>query len=136
MLWPPVWPMKYSDYLLTNHWKNLKLSAFKKHKRICGVCGFKHQLQVHHHTYRFPWDSCTVDDLSIRCDLCHAAEHGIQNEELKLTIFQRDVLYFFRTGVHINESDLMLEHIEGVAELVELGLYKRSVSDVDAEWRP
>lgn len=67
----------YRQYLKSRHWWDLRRQAFKKYGYQCNRCPARHKLQPHHHTYRHPWELCTVDDLEILCRNCHRAEHGL-----------------------------------------------------------
>jgi hypothetical protein len=69
---------RYRDYLKSEHWKCLRDEAFRVHGTRCYHCNSKKNLQVHHHTYRTPWSSCTVADVHPLCNNCHKAEHGIE----------------------------------------------------------
>lgn len=67
----------YRQYLESDHWRGLRVEAFKRYGRRCSRCPSKVRLQVHHTRYRHPWESCTTDDLQILCRSCHEREHGI-----------------------------------------------------------
>lgn len=43
----------------------------------CVRCGTQGRLQVHHLTYRSPWESCTLVDVETVCRKCHRLEHGL-----------------------------------------------------------
>lgn len=66
----------YRHYLQSEHWRNLRLQAFKTYGRRCAKCPATCRLDVHHIHYRNPWTSCVISDLQILCWKCHAAERG------------------------------------------------------------
>jgi hypothetical protein len=70
----------YQFYLKSAHWRALRKAAFRFHGYKCSKCPCSRRLQVHHHTYRFPWTSCTVADVVPICRDCHRKEHGITRE--------------------------------------------------------
>lgn len=66
----------YREYLKSEHWRGLRLEAFRKYGRVCAKCGAKGcLLDVHHTRYRRPWEAGVVDDLQILCRPCHENEH-------------------------------------------------------------
>ena len=67
----------YRQYLRSPHWRRLRNEAFAKYGYKCSKCPSVFKLQPHHHTYRSPWESCTVEDLVILCRVCHRKEHGL-----------------------------------------------------------
>lgn len=74
---------KYSDYLKTPYWKELRNRAFAHFGRNCGQCGSKKNLQVHHKNY-FLFQECW-NDLEILCRACHESVHQdkvIQTDEV------------------------------------------------------
>lgn len=65
--------MPYDDYLLTNHWRDLRPVAFARYKGQC-LCG-KDAREVHHANYArkgFEWP----EDLIALCSECHALWHA------------------------------------------------------------
>jgi hypothetical protein len=69
--------LAYQDYLKSEHWESLRREAFRVYGYKCRHCRAKKRLQVHHHTYRHPWETCTVADVYPVCRNCHRKEHGI-----------------------------------------------------------
>lgn len=61
-------------YLFSDHWKSLRLQAFKEGGRHCHRCPATTHLDVHHLRYRRLYD-VTVQDLQILCRKCHEREH-------------------------------------------------------------
>jgi hypothetical protein len=62
---------EYSEYLKSEHWKNLRS---KKKKNRCAICGSEENLQVHHLVYRHIFD-VTKGDLRKLCRECHETAH-------------------------------------------------------------
>lgn len=62
-------------YLHSEHWKNLRIQAFKEWGRHCHRCPATSRLDVHHLRYRNLYD-VTVQDLQILCRKCHEREHA------------------------------------------------------------
>lgn len=67
----------YRAYLQSDHWRQLRLEAFKKWGRKCYKCPCTFGLDVHHLVYRHPWTEGTVDDVRPCCRSCHEKEHQI-----------------------------------------------------------
>lgn len=67
----------YRVYLQSEHWRGLRLEAFKRYGRKCSKCPATCRLDVHHVRYRHPWTAGIVDDLMILCRRCHELEHGL-----------------------------------------------------------
>lgn len=66
-------------YLFSEHWKNLRIQAFKEWGRHCHRCPATTRLDVHHLRYRRLYD-VTVQDLQILCRKCHEREHTPPSE--------------------------------------------------------
>ena len=79
----------YRDYLLTEHWKNVKGRFFKsktfknyqnhRHSEGCGrcfVCLKNDKLHVHHKSYRRLGKEHIGRDLVALCSVCHKDLHG------------------------------------------------------------
>jgi hypothetical protein len=75
----------YAEYLQSEHWAGLRKQAFATYGNRCSRCKSHKRLQVHHHTYRFPWENCTVKDVVPLCLKCHEKEHGIKRAEVGTT---------------------------------------------------
>jgi hypothetical protein len=69
----------YADYLLSDHWRMLRQSKLVQ-TPCCEHCGRGLFLQVHHHRYRHPLTSCTIDDVQTLCRFCHADLHQVDPE--------------------------------------------------------
>lgn len=65
----------YSEYLLSDHWKRLKIDARFRHGDRCIVCR-KTPVDFHHLTYHNPWTECTADDVVPLCRECHRILHS------------------------------------------------------------
>jgi len=78
----------YQIYLQSDHWRALRLEAFRVYGRKCFKCPARFGLDVHHLVYRFPWSLGVVADVRPCCRACHEKEHGIVrvvSEQEKLT---------------------------------------------------
>lgn len=64
--WYAVMKMYYKTYLLSDHWKALRLSKLKAARFACEKCKARSDLQVHHLRYRNLFD-VTLDDLKCLC---------------------------------------------------------------------
>jgi len=67
----------YREYLKSDHWRALRIQAFRVYGRKCYKCPKRFGLDVHHLRYRHPWTACTVEDVRPCCRNCHELEHGI-----------------------------------------------------------
>lgn len=67
--------MPYTEYLLTDHWKNLRQQKLKSAKFRCELCFSPNSLQVHHKTYERRGAEL-LTDLIVLCRPCHARHHG------------------------------------------------------------
>lgn len=69
---------KYSSYLTSNKWKNIKNSLFIEfnYQPKCFCCGSKENIQVHHKTYKNVYNECQKD-LVCLCKVCHENVHSI-----------------------------------------------------------
>jgi hypothetical protein len=73
----------YQLYLKSAHWRALRKAAFRFHGYKCSKCSCTYRLQVHHLTYRDPWEACTVADVVPICRPCHRKEHGLPERPVK-----------------------------------------------------
>ena len=65
----------YADYLASSHWIDFSLSIKAKK---CFCCKYRHDLQVHHITYKNL--GCeTAFDVATVCGRCHVAIHELAN---------------------------------------------------------
>ena len=65
---------RYSAYLQSDHWFNLKTEKVLRGGQRCENCPSQTMLHVHHINYRDLYD-CTLDDLMVLCQSCHADFH-------------------------------------------------------------
>lgn len=65
----------YQDYLLTKHWRKVRLRKLNAVGWHCERCDSKEELQVHHNHYKTLWHE-TNDDLTVYCRECHMFAHG------------------------------------------------------------
>jgi len=64
----------YSEYLQTEHWKNIREGALLRANHMCRMCGSKYNLQVHHNTYNNLGNERN-EDLTVLCKECHEFFH-------------------------------------------------------------
>lgn len=69
--------IRYQQYLQSDHWRQLRLKAFRHYGRKCIRCSRTNRLEVHHMVYRHPWESALIADLQILCRGCHCIIHGM-----------------------------------------------------------
>ena len=69
--------INYEMYLLTKHWKKIRLKALKRNKYKCQLCGTrKYTLDVHHNSYEhLYWEHRS--DLIVLCRKCHYGAHTL-----------------------------------------------------------
>jgi hypothetical protein len=65
---------KYQDYLVSDHWVNLRKQKLVLVRHQCEACSSQKRLQVHHIHYRSLYD-CDTDDLVALCKTCHGMLH-------------------------------------------------------------
>jgi hypothetical protein len=66
--------LPYSEYLLTEHWKQFRQYALKRANFRCQLCNSGSQLNVHHRTYeRIGCED--VSDVIVLCKNCHENHH-------------------------------------------------------------
>lgn len=66
--------MPYGDYLLTEHWQQVRRAALERALYRCQICNSPNYLNVHHRTYErrgYERD----DDLLVLCRNCHQIFH-------------------------------------------------------------
>ena len=66
--------LPYSEYLLTDHWKETRLRSLSFAKHRCQLCRSNKQLNVHHNNYNRMWNEM-ISDLVVLCSLCHSKFH-------------------------------------------------------------
>jgi len=66
----------YSEYLITKHWKNLRLKIYERSNGLCEKCGdwLDGKFEVHHKTYVRIGNE-REGDLQCLCHACHTAIH-------------------------------------------------------------
>ena len=72
---PDLKKMKYSDYLQTYHWHEVRVAALDRAKYRCQVCNRKDlTLNVHHRTYERRGEELP-EDVIVLCRECHELFH-------------------------------------------------------------
>lgn len=64
----------YSQYLLSNTWKNKRKIIINRSNNICEECGLNSIYQIHHLTYTNIGDE-RPEDLIGLCNICHKKKH-------------------------------------------------------------
>lgn len=68
--------MKYTTYLATDHWRELREAKLLEANYRCQKCKRKSRLQVHHVDYaRLGRER--LSDLMVLCESCHEKEHDL-----------------------------------------------------------
>lgn len=73
----------YLNYLRSEHWKTLRLKAFKRDGFRCVRCGSSRNLHGHHKRYRKFLHGCSVGDIETLCQKCHEKHHRQEAQERK-----------------------------------------------------
>lgn len=71
--------MEYRDYLNTDTWNEKRKARLKIDRYTCQMCGSRHDLEVHHFTYRNKGCENVWKDLVTLCDECHRKVHRMMN---------------------------------------------------------
>lgn len=66
--------MNYANYLLTDHWKELRKVILNRDDNKCQLCSSKERLEVHHNTYENVGNE-KLTDLITLCRYCHSNFH-------------------------------------------------------------
>lgn len=67
----------YNAYLLSSHWKNVKVAMYAKFS-FCQVCSSIKQLNIHHLDYSIlnkELEGNNLDKLVVLCECCHKKAH-------------------------------------------------------------
>jgi DNA-binding transcriptional regulator YhcF (GntR family) len=76
---------KYTAYLKSEEWRDLKIDLINKRGSKCEICGkskVANKLHIHHLTYERIYHELP-SDLQILCSVCHMKEHGLIKEKVK-----------------------------------------------------
>lgn len=69
--------MPYKEFLKSEHWLKVRVSALKRARYKCELCHAQAVLHVHHKTYEHRgWEDHYLDDLIVLCWSCHGKFHG------------------------------------------------------------
>lgn len=66
--------MPYPDYLETDEWFNVRMSALDASGWRCQVCNTDEELEVHHRTYDRRGEE-VLEDVTVLCRGCHQRAH-------------------------------------------------------------
>ena len=64
----------YNKYIKSKKWKQFRLIALDFYNHECGCCGSRHELEVHHKTYKNLGNE-KIEDVMLLCHTCHLEEH-------------------------------------------------------------
>ena|ERR1041385_6770925 len=81
--------LTYSQYLITQHWQDLRQRLFNVRGKKCERCDSEKEIEIHHKTYERIGKE-ELSDLLILCRTCHGEEHA----KLKLERMKRRVRRF------------------------------------------
>ena len=74
--------LPYEEYLLTEHWQEVRRGALKRAKHKCQLCNKSSNLHVHHRTYENR--GCEdISDVIVLCRECHEKHHDIHKGTLE-----------------------------------------------------
>jgi 5-methylcytosine-specific restriction endonuclease McrA len=65
---------KYNKYMHSKAWRRKRKEAFAYHGSECAFCGAKHNLHIHHKSYKSLFNE-NMDDLMVLCEPCHMKVH-------------------------------------------------------------
>lgn len=72
--------MPYKEYLLTDHWQQVRMEALQRSDHSCQLCKNAKNLHVHHNTYKRRGAELP-SDLIVLCKGCHEKFHDIMPDE-------------------------------------------------------
>jgi len=76
--------INYSEYLVTDHWKLLRMKVFADRKGVCECCGIHmvRGFQVHHKSYENVGHE-NLNELMLCCSSCHKKQHPEKENKLE-----------------------------------------------------
>lgn len=77
---------KYTRYLKSGHWRQLRLAAFERDNYRCSLCKKKfleRQLNGHHLNYHKDLYKSTVEEIQTLCISCHEKLHAAKRAQRK-----------------------------------------------------
>lgn len=83
----PSVPKRYAEYITSVHWKLVKQSYFRRHRKACGVCDTRQNVDLHHMIYGV-WGQEKDHHLVPLCRFHHTKFHdkiGVKGNMLKET---------------------------------------------------
>jgi len=118
---------KYRQYLLTDHWKQIRSKVIERDGNACCRCKCTAQLQVHHKIYRAtPFDTI-LEDLETLCETCHAGVHGKESKKLKPKKERRKIEVFGRFFTVDNSSIVkIVEYLSPETPETKAGIHHRA----------
>lgn len=88
---------EYYRYLKSAQWKEKRKMALAIYGGSCGMCGSRHDLEVHHRHYKNIFHE-RIEDLMILCEPCHKLYHKKQIwKNGKKSKYMRDPNYQVQT---------------------------------------
>lgn len=74
--WNPDWTSSYSDYLLSDYWKDLSKEVKERDWNRCVLCNRSDNLQAHHRSYKYKnTREKEILDVHTLCKDCHLLFH-------------------------------------------------------------
>jgi hypothetical protein len=73
--------LPYSQYLQTDHWKNIAYQAKRKAGFRCQMCNSSGLLNAHHRTYERRGEEW-LTDITVVCEACHEHFHNVIKEDV------------------------------------------------------
>lgn len=113
----PIYPMNYSQYLRSEHWRGLRGVKLQLAPR-CERCKSKEEIEVHHLVYRASWFDARLTDLETLCRTCHLAEHAKAWKRIKPADPLPPKQHEFRRGQMFTPVEALER---GIARLVRAG---------------
>jgi len=74
--------VKYSEYLKSSSWKELRKLAYQRSNNSCDFCG-NTAAAVHHVKYPKKYSDDCLDNLIVVCKKCHELTHGLRESDKK-----------------------------------------------------
>ena len=69
-------PLKYKEYLKSDHWQQKRIDALDHYGNSCVLCGSQDNINVHHRNYNNLGHENIKTDLIVLCKLCHEKFHS------------------------------------------------------------
>jgi len=87
--------MKYSDYLDTKHWKEVRTKIRRRARGWCERCHIRPRADIHHLNYECLGNESKNDVVAV-CHYCHEFLHGIRIWDPAAIAFSKDEIKVLR----------------------------------------